>query len=69
MPANLTHQFHRAQARYRAATELHDQLDALQEMLREIPKHKGTEHLQAESGNRKLGSRGTVATYVFPVVK
>ncbi|MDH3592294.1 MAG: 50S ribosome-binding GTPase [Planctomycetota bacterium] len=48
MPANLTHQFRRAQARYRAATELREQLDALQEMLREIPKHKGTEHLQAD---------------------
>lgn len=48
MPANLTPQYRKAQERYRAATEPKEQLDALQEMLRIIPKHKGTEHLQAE---------------------
>jgi small GTP-binding protein len=48
LPANLTHQFHRAQERYRAASTPREQLDALQEMLREIPKHKGTDHLQAD---------------------
>jgi ribosome-interacting GTPase 1 len=48
MPANLTPQYYKAQERYRAATEPREQLDALQEMLRIIPKHKGTEHLQAD---------------------
>jgi small GTP-binding protein len=48
VPANLTPQYYKAQERYRAATEPKEQLEALQEMLRVIPKHKGTEHLQAD---------------------
>ncbi|MHC4547793.1 MAG: GTPase [Planctomycetota bacterium] len=48
MPANLTPQYFKAQQRYRAASEPREQLAALQEMLRVIPKHKGTEHLQAD---------------------
>ena len=52
MPANLTHQFHRAQERYRAASAPREQLECLEEMLREIPKHKGTEHLQADIKRR-----------------
>ncbi|MBK8978640.1 MAG: 50S ribosome-binding GTPase [Planctomycetes bacterium] len=52
MPANLTRPFLRARERFEAATDPHEQLDALQEMLREIPKHKGTEHLQADIKRR-----------------
>jgi len=52
MPANLTPQYHKAQERYRAATDPTEQLAALQEMLRVIPKHKGTEHLQADIKRR-----------------
>ena len=48
MPANLTQQYLNADARYRAATTDEEKLDALQEMLREIPKHKGTDHMQAD---------------------
>ena len=52
MPANLTPQYHKAQQRYRAAKDPKEQLEALQEMLKVIPKHKGTEHLQADIKTR-----------------
>jgi uncharacterized protein len=48
MPANLTQQYHKAEARYRQATTPEEELACLQEMLRELPKHKGTDKLQAE---------------------
>lgn len=48
MPANLTPQYHRAEAAYRQAETPQDELECLQLMLREIPKHKGTDKLQAD---------------------
>ena len=48
MPANLTPQYHRAEAEYRSAETPQEELDCLQVMLREIPKHKGTDKLQAD---------------------
>lgn len=48
MPANLTPQYHKAEAAYRAATTAEEEFDCLQVMLRELPKHKGTDKLQAE---------------------
>ncbi|MBX3422326.1 MAG: 50S ribosome-binding GTPase [Pirellulaceae bacterium] len=48
MPANLTPQYHKAEAAYRQAESLQEELECLQLMLREIPKHKGTDKLQAE---------------------
>ncbi len=48
MPANLTPQYLRAEKTYREATSADEQLEALQSMLREIPKHKGTDRLQAD---------------------
>ncbi len=48
MPANLTPQYLRAEKAYREATSAEEQLEALQKMLREIPKHKGTDRLQAD---------------------
>jgi ribosome-interacting GTPase 1 len=48
MPANLTPQYHKAEEAYRRASSPEDELAALQEMLREVPKHKGTDKLQAE---------------------
>jgi ribosome-interacting GTPase 1 len=47
MPANLSPAYHEAEQRYRAAKAPEDKLAALEEMLRLIPKHKGTEKLQA----------------------
>ena len=48
MPANLTAQYRKAEEAYRRASSPDEELRCLQEMLREIPKHKGTDHLQAE---------------------
>jgi uncharacterized protein len=48
MPANLTPQYHKAEAEYRHAQTPEDELRCLELMLREIPKHKGTDKLQAE---------------------
>ncbi len=48
MPANLTNQYHKAEQAYRRATTPEEELTCLQEMLRELPKHKGSENLQAE---------------------
>jgi hypothetical protein len=48
MPANLTQQYLKAEENYRRATTLEEELQCLQEMMKEIPKHKGTDHLQAE---------------------
>jgi hypothetical protein len=48
MPANLTPDYKRAEESYRSATTPEEKILALEEMLRVIPKHKGTEGLQAE---------------------
>ncbi len=48
MPANLTPQYLEAERRYREASTPEEKLEALKRMLAEIPKHKGTEKLQAE---------------------
>ncbi len=48
MPANLTPPYKKAEQRYREATDDQERLICLQEMLKVIPKHKGTEKLQAE---------------------
>lgn len=48
MPANLTPQYHKAEAEYRRAATAEDELRCLEAMLREVPKHKGTDKLQAE---------------------
>jgi uncharacterized protein len=48
MPANLTPQYLKAEENYRRASSPEEELECLQIMLREIPKHKGTDHLQAE---------------------
>ena len=48
MPANLTPEYRAAEATFRKARDPRERLDSLREMLRAIPKHKGTEHLQAD---------------------
>jgi hypothetical protein len=52
MPANLTPQYRAAEERYRAATDPDEKLAALREMLAVMPKHKGTEKLQADLKQR-----------------
>jgi uncharacterized protein len=48
MPANLTQQYLKAEEAYRRAASVEEELKCLQVMLQEIPKHKGTDHLQAD---------------------
>ncbi len=57
MPANLTPQYQRAEAAYRRASSPQEQVSCLEEMLRLIPKHKGTEKLQAELKSRLKEAR------------
>lgn len=48
MPANLTPQYSKAEEEYKRATTPAERLDKLREMFRLLPKHKGTEKIQAE---------------------
>jgi ribosome-interacting GTPase 1 len=52
MPANLTPEYRAAEAAFRKARDPHDRLDCLREMLRVMPKHKGTDHLQGDIRRR-----------------
>ena len=52
MPANLTPEYKAAEAAFRKARDPKERLDCLREMLRTIPKHKGTDHLQADIKRR-----------------
>ncbi len=68
MPANLTPQYYAAEEKFRRARTSEERIDALQEMLKVIPKHKGTEKLQGdikkriarfkEEGKKKKQSKG-----------
>jgi small GTP-binding protein len=68
MPANLTPQYLEAERRFKKAASPQEKIEALEEMMSVIPKHKGTEKLQAElkkklsalrkePGERQKGSR------------
>ena len=48
MPANLTPQYQKAEEEYRKASSPQEEVDCLTKMLQLIPKHKGTEKLQAD---------------------
>lgn len=52
MPANLTPEFMAARQRFGQAKNDEERLDALQEMLATIPKHKGTEKMQGDIKRR-----------------
>lgn len=78
MAANLTPQYHEAEARYKAAKTPAEQLAALEEMWRELPKHKSSEKIQAElkkklSAVRKAleqgGKKGATKTDPFAIPK
>ncbi|MHC4986377.1 MAG: GTPase [Planctomycetota bacterium] len=66
MPANVSPEYEKAELRFRAASSDDEKLDALQEMLRTLPKHKGTEKMQADlkrriSQLRKAGAKKSAA--------
>jgi ribosome-interacting GTPase 1 len=78
MPTNVSPEYKKAEEAYRKAREPRERLDCLREMLRTIPKHKGTDHLQADiktrirqlseelAGPRKGGRRSGPALVVRP---
>lgn len=78
MPANLSPEYKAAEAEFRKARDPQDRLHWLREMLRTMPKHKGTDHLQAEiktrikqlteelAGPRKGGAHGGPVTAIRP---
>jgi len=78
MPANLSPEYKAAEAAYRKAREPRERLEHLREMLRVIPKHKGTDHLQADikrrikelaeelEGPSKGGARGAPVLVIRP---
>lgn len=52
MPANLPPQYHEVEKKFREAKSPGDKLPLLREMLAILPKHKGTEKLQADLKKR-----------------
>jgi hypothetical protein len=52
MPANLTPEYLEAERRFKAANTTEEKLAALEEMLATIPRHKGTEKMQADLKRR-----------------
>lgn len=66
MPANLTPEYEKAELRYRQAGTDEERITALQDMLAAIPKHKGTEKMQADlkrrlSQLRKAGQKSSAS--------
>lgn len=78
MPTNVSPEYKKAEAAYRRAREPGERLELLREMMRTIPKHKGTEHLQADiksrikqlsdqlAGPSKAGARTGPTTAIRP---
>jgi len=60
LPANLTPQYREAEERWRRADTLEEKLAALQDMLRIIPKHKGTDKMQADLKRRIAKTRDAI---------
>ena len=52
MPTNVSPEYKKAEAAFRQARDPDERLEHLREMLKTIPKHKGTEHLQADIKTR-----------------
>jgi ribosome-interacting GTPase 1 len=52
MPANLTPAYREAEAKFRSAVTREEKIACLEEMLRVMPKHKGTDKLQADLRSR-----------------
>jgi len=79
VPANLSPEYKAAEAAFRKTRDPQQRLEVLREMLRTIPKHKGTEHLRAdikarikdlaeqlEGGARRGGGHGGPALVIRP---
>src|SRR5690348_8365696 len=60
MPANLPPQYNKAEDEYRRATTPAERLEKLRELFRLLPKHKGTEKLQAELKQKSSRARDEI---------
>ena len=58
MPANLSPEYLAAEQRFKSAKRIPEKIEALEEMLSTIPKHKGTEKMQADLKRRLSKLRG-----------
>lgn len=75
MPANLSQPYLEAEQRFRRATTTEEKVTALEEMIRELPKHKGTEKIHADlksrlaklkkGGDKKGGPARATTEYVI----
>jgi hypothetical protein len=52
MPANLTPQYLKAEKEFKAARTIEEKIACMENMLALIPKHKGTDHMQADLKRR-----------------
>ncbi len=52
MPANLTPQYIKAEKEFKAAKTIEEKIAGMENMLALIPKHKGTDHMQADLKHR-----------------
>lgn len=52
VPTNVPPEFKKVQAEFRKASDPHEKLELLREMMRVVPKHKGTDHLRADIKKR-----------------
>lgn len=75
MPANLTPQYMELEKKLKTARTAQERIEILEEMLATIPKHKGTEKMQAmlktkiaklrEAGDKKPGAARFVSPYLI----
>ncbi len=74
MPANLSPDYLDAEERFRRARDVAEKISCLEEMLRLVPKHKGTEKIQADIKTRlarlrrqpKKSGAARAAAHVIP---
>jgi len=78
VPTNVSPEYKAAEASFRKARDPRERLDWLREMLRTIPKHMGTDHLQGDikrrikelseelEGPRKSGAHGAPSQVIRP---
>jgi small GTP-binding protein len=62
MPANLPPQYFDVEKKYREAKDLREKLVYLQELMAIIPKHKGTEKMQADLKRKISKLKDTIST-------
>ncbi len=73
MPTNVTPEYAKAHERYLDARTKREKIEALEEMIRTCPKHKGTEHLLAELKSKlaklRKQSEGKKARHITTIPK